>query len=219
MAMKAGVWFLAAAVISSFGPAYAGEQDAIDGCIDKVREVGGPDGANGGQVLSSDFSEAGTLVMLRDAGGTVWRCLAANNGAVEDLSVAEAADDGGGAMDGADDGAKRVVVHFPAGASGTSLKGAVTGHGYFDYVLGARAGQTLHAAIKVTRTNGDGTVYFNILPPGSDGMAIFNGSMSSDGAGKVRLPSTGDFILRVYLMGNDKDTGKTVSYRLDVSVK
>ena len=86
-------------------------------------------------------------------------------------------------------------------------------------MLGARAGQTLHASIKVTRTDGDGTIYFNVLPPGSDGTAIFNGSMSSDGTGKVVLPSSGDYIVRVYLMGNDEDAGKTVSYRLDVSVK
>ena len=219
MALKTGVLLLAAAVGLSSGSAQGREREAIDGCVDKIREVGGPDGANGAQILSSEYSEAGTLVMLRDAGGTVWRCLAANNGVVEDLNVAEAADDGDGAMDRADSDAQRAVVRFPAGTSETSLNGSVTGHGYFDYVLGARAGQTLHASIKVTRTDGDGTIYFNVLPPGSDGTAIFNGSMSSDGTGKVVLPSSGDYIVRVYLMGNDEDAGKTVSYRLDVSVK
>ena len=36
-------------------PALAAEQDAIDGCIDKLREVGGPDGQSG-TVLSSEYS-------------------------------------------------------------------------------------------------------------------------------------------------------------------
>ena len=75
-------------------------QDAIDGCIDQIRAVGGPDGQSG-TVLSSEFSEANSLIMFEDAGGTVWRCLVSNDGVVADLVVAEAADDGGGAMAGA----------------------------------------------------------------------------------------------------------------------
>ncbi|MFC3642568.1 hypothetical protein [Aquibium oceanicum] len=122
-------------------PALADEQQAIDGCIDKVREVGGPDGAGGGKLISSDFSQAGTLVMLRDAGGTVWRCLAANDGSVEDISILEAADDGGGAMAGAGD--NRAVIRFPRGASGTTLSGAIIGRDDFDYILGAREGQVM----------------------------------------------------------------------------
>lgn len=47
-------------------PAPAGEQEAIDGCIDEVRRITG----GGGEVLSSEFSEAATLVRLRDANGT-----------------------------------------------------------------------------------------------------------------------------------------------------
>ena len=39
--------------------------DADNACIDQLRTVGGPDGASG-TVLSSEFSEAGTLVMLKD---------------------------------------------------------------------------------------------------------------------------------------------------------
>ena len=51
-------------------------------------------------VVSSEFSEAGSLVML-DADGERWRCLASNDGQVEDLSVEEAA--GGGAQDNLED--------------------------------------------------------------------------------------------------------------------
>jgi hypothetical protein len=41
------------------------------------------------------------LCMLRDTGGTVWRCLAYSDGTVGELRVSQAADDGGGALAGA----------------------------------------------------------------------------------------------------------------------
>ena len=74
-------------------PAFANfGQDFVDGCIDQIRTVGGPDGQSG-TVISSEYSEANSLIMFRDAGNTVWRCLVSNDGAVADLSVADAADD------------------------------------------------------------------------------------------------------------------------------
>ena len=86
-------------------------QDAIDGCIDGLRAV---EGAVGGTVVSTEFSEANSLVMLQDGNGATWRCVVGNDGknpfvestggesapATEDTATA---DDGGGAMDGAED--------------------------------------------------------------------------------------------------------------------
>ena len=66
-------------------------QDAIDGCIDQLRAVGGPDG-QGGSVISTEFSEANSLVMLKDRGETTWRCLVSNDGNVAELSVVAAAE-------------------------------------------------------------------------------------------------------------------------------
>lgn len=83
-----------------FGTAQAGEQEAIDGCIDQLRSVGGADAQAGGQVLSSDLSEAATIVKLQDGGGTVWECRASSDGTIEDLKAVNAADDGEGAMAG-----------------------------------------------------------------------------------------------------------------------
>jgi hypothetical protein len=99
LATLAAATFFAAPVGA---PAMAAEvgQDAIDGCIDRIRAVGGPDG-QGGIVLATEYSEANSLVMFRDRGETVWRCLVSNDGVVADLRVAQAADDGGGAMAGA----------------------------------------------------------------------------------------------------------------------
>ena len=94
-------------------------QEAIDGCIDQLRAVGGPDG-QGGVVLSTEFSEANSLVMLQDRGETIWRCLVSNDGQVAELSVAQAADDGEGAMAGSSGTAASSIerVQFASGTSG-----------------------------------------------------------------------------------------------------
>lgn len=52
-------------------------QDAIDACIDQLRVQ---NVAQGGTVLSSEYSEANSLVMLQSGDGTVWRCLVSNDG-------------------------------------------------------------------------------------------------------------------------------------------
>ena len=86
-------------------------------------------------------------------------------------------------------------------------------------MLRARAGQTLSAHLTIGDTNGDGTIYFNVLPPGSEGEAIFNGSTSASGNARVELPESGDYRLRVYLMGNDRNADKTVGYHLKISIR
>ncbi|MCB1448677.1 MAG: hypothetical protein KDJ67_00920 [Nitratireductor sp.] len=110
-------------------------------------------------------------------------------------------------------------VKFAPGNFGTMLSGTVKGNDYFDYKLGAKAGQELFVELTVTNTDGNGIAYFNILPPGSTGEAIYNGSMEDTGSTTVQLPESGEYTIRVYLMGNDRDAGKTVSYNVDVSIQ
>ncbi len=109
-------------------------------------------------------------------------------------------------------------VKFETGNYGTMVNGTVTGKEYFDYRLGAKAGQELFAELQVSDTNGYGVIYFNVLPPGSDGAAIYNGSINGNTA-RVDLPEDGDYTIRVYLMGNDRDADKTVGYNLDLSIQ
>ncbi len=109
-------------------------------------------------------------------------------------------------------------VKFQPGNFGTMVNGTVTGDEYFDYKLGAKAGQEMFADLKVSDTNGYGVIYFNILPPDNDGVAIYNGSIDGNTA-RIELPDDGDYTIRVYLMGNDRDTGKTVGYNLDLSIQ
>ncbi|MGI9373232.1 MAG: hypothetical protein ACR2OJ_12105 [Hyphomicrobiales bacterium] len=109
-------------------------------------------------------------------------------------------------------------VKFDKGNYGTMVNGTITGNEYFDYTLDANAGQKMFVELKVAGTNGNGTVYFNILPPKSDGAAIYNGSMNGNST-TIDLPKQGTYTIRVYLMGNDRDTGKTVGYNVDLSIQ
>jgi uncharacterized protein YraI len=66
-------------VLASGTAAHAAEigQDAIDACIDQLRMQ---NATQGGTVLSTEYSEANSLVMLQDGGGAVWQCLVSNDG-------------------------------------------------------------------------------------------------------------------------------------------
>ena len=109
-------------------------------------------------------------------------------------------------------------VKFKAGNYGTMVSGTISGNEYFDYKLGANAGQKMFVELKVADTNGNGSAYFNILPPGSDGVAIYNGSINGNST-TIDLPTKGTYTIRVYLMGNDRDAGKTVGYNVDLSIQ
>ena len=112
----------------------------------------------------------------------------------------------------------RVEVKFESGSDNAAVNGTITGDEYADYVLGASEGQTMAVALTVTDSNGVGTAYFNILPPGSDGVAIYNGSMDDDEYAELQLPESGDYTIRVYQMGNDADTGKTTGFTVSMTI-
>ena len=90
---------------------------------------------------------------------------------------------------------QKVPVQFAKGASSATLKGSISGDQFRDYLVNARAGQTL----SVTLTNPDGRAYFNVLPPGSTGEAVFIGSTEGN---SFRGPVTanGNTTVRVYQM-------------------
>lgn len=104
-------------------------------------------------------------------------------------------------------------IAFGKGKTSASVSGKVKGSDDVDYVLRASAGQTMTVDMKASK----GAAYFNVLPPGSTGEAIFVGS-SEGNHFKAELPSDGDYTIRVYLMGGAKDSDKPVSYTLKVSI-
>jgi hypothetical protein len=196
------------AVSVGAGSALAGEQDAIDGCIDQLRKVGGPDARGGGTVLSSEYSEAGTLVMLRDAGGTVWRCLGANDGTVGELRVAQGADDGGGAMAGASQGGgaegttTTERVRFHGGSTGAELTGRLTPGSSKRYLLGAKKGQDLYVRVAPK----GGALDYQIFNP--DGSFLLD-QISWSKEYRGQLWQAGDHVVEVINRGNH-----TISYNV-----
>jgi len=202
----------ALAAIGALEPVVAGEQDAIDGCIDKLRTVGGPDGRAGGKVLSSEFSEAATLVMLRDAGGTVWRCLAYSDGTVGELSVSKAADDSGGAMAGAasDSGGDPTTtterVQFDRGTTGAELTGTLTPGSTARYVLGAKNGQDLYVRVAAKGPDID----YQIFNPDN---SFLLDQMTSKREYRGQLWQSGDHVIEVINRGNS-----TTSYNVIFSI-
>ncbi|WP_236638249.1 SH3 domain-containing protein [Mangrovicoccus ximenensis] len=111
-----------------------------------------------------------------------------------------------------------VPVRFPPGASGTTINGTITGQDYIDYVLNARGGQRMTAELRVTGTNGHGSAFFNILPAGQDFGGPYTGSTDTDSRAEITVPHDGNWAIRVYLMGNDRDAGRTVGYSIDVAI-
>ena len=203
----------ALAAVAGSTPAGAGEREAVDGCIDQLRRVGGPDAQAGGQVLSSEFSAAATLVMLRDGGGTVWRCLAYSDGTVGELSVAQGADDGGGAMSGAPSQARSEPtttteqVRFQSGASGTELRGTLTPGSSTRYVLRARNGQFLYVRVA---PNGPGISYQIFNPDRS----FLLDPMTPDREYRGQLWQSGDHVIEVLNRG-DSTTSYNVIFGIE----
>ena len=112
----------------------------------------------------------------------------------------------------------RVPISFNPGATSTTINGAIRGSEYIDYEVNARGGQTMVVSLGVTDSNGNGSVFFNILPAGQDFPALYVGSNDDDNRAEVTLPSSGNWAIRVYQMGNDRDAGRTSGYSIDVYI-
>lgn len=103
-------------------------------------------------------------------------------------------------------------VQFAKGASSKTITGTLKGDASVDYVVGARAGQTMSVTLKP----GNASNYFNVLPPGSE-TALFVGS-SSGNTYTGSLPADGDYRIRVYLMRNAARRNEASNYTLTVGV-
>lgn len=104
-------------------------------------------------------------------------------------------------------------VEFAQGRSGATMKGHIVGDEIADYRLRVRAGQTLGVRLLASGA----TTYYNVLPPGSTGVAIYNGSIDGD-TSTTTLPADGEYTIRVYQMGHAKSAGQRSTFALEVSV-
>jgi hypothetical protein len=110
----------------------------------------------------------------------------------------------------ADTGIRQEKVQFAKGAASAVINGQIKGDTTVDYVVRAAAGQTL--SVKLQKSNPQN--YFNVMPPGSTGSAMFVGDSGEDYSGV--LPTDGDYVVRVYLMRPAARRGESSKYTLTV---
>lgn len=104
-------------------------------------------------------------------------------------------------------------VRFARGATSKALAGSIRGNDWVNYIVGARAGQTL----SVNFRSPNGAAYFNVWAPGSD-EAIFVGSNEGNSfAGTLSV--SGDYRVQVYLYRNAARRGERAPYRLTIGVR
>jgi hypothetical protein len=109
-------------------------------------------------------------------------------------------------------GARQEPVQFARGTTSATLKGQLIGDQMVDYVVRAAAGQTL--SVKLTKSNPQN--YFNVMPPGSTGSAMYVGDTGEDYSGV--LPTDGSYLVRVYLMRPAARRGERSNYTATISV-
>lgn len=107
---------------------------------------------------------------------------------------------------------RQQMVQFAKGTSSTVITGQLKGDADVDYVVRAAAGQTLSVALKKSNPQN----YFNVMPPGSKGSAMFVGDADDHYSGM--LPADGDYVVRVYLMRPAARRRESSSYTLTISV-
>jgi hypothetical protein len=108
---------------------------------------------------------------------------------------------------------EKIPVQFAKGTSSATVKGTIKGDQYRDYLVNARAGQTM----TVTLANPDGRAFFNVLPPGSADEAVFVGS-SSGNSFRGGVPGNGNTTIRVYQMRATARRGEVANYTLTIGV-
>ncbi len=107
---------------------------------------------------------------------------------------------------------KEVPVHFAKGKSSATIKATLKGDETIDYKVTASAGQNMVVKLKPSNRS----MYFNVLPPGSE-EAIFVGSSAGDKF-EGALPTNGTYTIRAYLMRNAARRKETSKYTLDIAI-
>lgn len=103
-------------------------------------------------------------------------------------------------------------VQFKKGTSGATIKGRIQGYEAVDYLLSAKAGQTMSVTLK----SNNGANYFNVLPPGSEAAIAMGATLGNTWTGT--LPADGNYRIRIYLMRSAARRNETANYTLSVGI-
>lgn len=111
------------------------------------------------------------------------------------------------------DDIRREAVHFAPGTSGVTLNSKVKGYDSVQYSLAVKAGQKVSAQLDSSNSS----LYFNITAPGAS-EALYNGSINGNGT-TLTIPSSGEYLIDVYLMRNAARRDETASYAMTLYVE
>ena len=111
------------------------------------------------------------------------------------------------------DGIETRPLRFAKGASSATVKGTLRGGQTIDYKVGAKAGQTMTVGL----TTSNAANYFNVLPPGSNDVAVFVGSTGGNDW-KGTLEADGTYTIRLYLMRSAARRNESANYTLTVGI-
>jgi hypothetical protein len=104
-------------------------------------------------------------------------------------------------------------VVFPSGKNSAYQTGTVKGSQYINYRVNVKTGQTINVSINSKNKS----VFFNVLPPGSKDVAIYNSSIDGNKFSGV-ADNSGSFTIRVYLKGDAKSSNVSANFGLTVEV-
>jgi hypothetical protein len=111
------------------------------------------------------------------------------------------------------DEVRRETVHFSGGSSGSTIKSKLKGYQSVEYAVGVSAGQKM----SVQLDSSNSSLYFNVVAPGAN-TALYNSSMGSNGT-TIAIPSSGNYIIQVYLMRNAARRAEVANYTLTLYVE
>lgn len=108
----------------------------------------------------------------------------------------------------------KVNVRFAPGKTIGYYNGTIKGAKYIDYVLRAKAGQTLRVTFP---KNTGAPVYFNVMRSGSQEAMSDDARESQSFRGL--LPDDGAYVVRVYMAKADRLNNKTSNFRIGFSIE
>lgn len=111
------------------------------------------------------------------------------------------------------DTVRQETVRFARGTSGATLTGQVRGYDSVQYSMGVSAGQRLDLQLD----SGNSSLYFNVTAPGAS-EALYNSSINGNGT-SIIIPSSGTYLIDVYLMRNAARRNETAPYTMTVYVE
>ena len=110
------------------------------------------------------------------------------------------------------DNVRHETVRFAAGTSGSTINSKIKGYDTVEYKVGVSAGQKM----SVELDSKNGSLYFKVTAPGAS-EAMYNSSVAGNGT-SITIPSTGDYVIQVYLMRNAARREETAAYTLTLYV-